>query len=124
MAEKVYFKIGEIARKFNVSTSLIRYWEQQFDFIKPRKNAKGRRYYTRKDLDRITIVYHLIKERGMTIQGTREYFEKYHSDKAGEKVELIATLKKTKEFLQDIKSMLEEELRKRDEEEFGDLEND
>ncbi len=119
MAEKVYFKIGEIARKFNVSPSLIRYWEQQFDFIKPKKNAKGRRYYTRKDLDRFTVVYHLLKERGMTVQGAREYFEKYHGDKAGEKIELIATLKKTKELLLDIRSLMEKELKKQDEEEFG-----
>ncbi len=118
MSEKVYYKIGEVAKLFGVSTSLIRYWEQEFEFIKPHKTANGRRYFTQKDLDRFTVVYNLIKEKGMTIQGTKEYFEKYHTDKAGDKLEVISTLKKTKMLLLEIRMILQKRL---EDNEFDDV---
>ena len=118
MAEKIYYKIGEVAKKFNVATSLIRYWEQEFDFIKPRKTSTGRRYYTQQDLDRFALVYHLVKEKGMTIQGAKDYFEKYHGENAGEKLEVLSTLKKTKNLLLEIRQILKNELDKIDNEDM------
>jgi DNA-binding transcriptional MerR regulator len=118
MAEKIYYRIGEVAKKFSVATSLIRYWEQEFDFIKPRKNAKGRRYYTQQDVDRFALVYYLVKEKGLTIQGTKDYFEKHQGKKAVEKVDVLNTLKKTKNFLLEIRKSLQEELEKIDNEDM------
>lgn len=110
MAQKIYYRIGEVAKRFGVNASLIRYWEQEFEFIKPHKTPNGRRYFTQKDIDRFQIVFHLIKEKGMTIQGTKEYFEKYHSDSAGEKLAVITTLKKTKSLLLNVQETLKQAL--------------
>jgi len=116
MAQKIYYRIGEVAALFDVNASLIRYWEQEFDFIKPHKTPHGRRYFTQKDIDRFTVVYHLIKEKGMTIQGAKEYFEKYHTGHAGEKLEVISTLKKTKSLLLNVREILQQSLTKEKEE--------
>jgi DNA-binding transcriptional MerR regulator len=106
MAQKIYFRIGEVAKKFNVQTSLIRYWEKEFAFIKPNKSAKGTRLFTQKDVDNFEIVYHLIKEKGMTIQGTREYFKKHYDKDSLDKLQVINTLKRTKSLLEEIKEVL------------------
>lgn len=108
MPEKLYYRIGEVARMFNVQPTLIRYWEKEFDFIKPHKSDKGTRMYAKKDIQHFEVVYHLIKEKGLTIQGTREYFKKHYDSKSLEKLEVINTLKKTRNLLTDIKSVLEE----------------
>lgn len=108
MAEKIYFKIGDIAAKYDVNTSLVRYWEQQFSVIKPQKNNKGTRYYTKQDFDNFGLIYHLIKEKGMTIKGACEYIEKKKNDEGLEKVQVISTLKRTKDLLEDVRSILSE----------------
>lgn len=106
MTDKIYFKIGDIASKFNVNTSLIRYWEQEFDFIRPKKNTKGTRYYTKKDIDNFEIIYHLIKEKGMTIQGAKDYIDIRTENKSMDKLQVIVTLKRTKDLLTDIREVL------------------
>ena len=116
---KIYYRIGEVAAMFRVKPSLIRYWEKEFDFIKPHKTKGGRRFFTQQDIERFGVVYHLIKEKGMTIQGTREYFEKYHNDGAGSKPEVIATLKKTKAFLTELRRTLENALARENENNSG-----
>lgn len=73
LPDKIYFSIGEVARYFDVSTSLIRYWEDEFPQITPRKNGKGDRRYTRADIDKIARIYDLIKERKFTIKGAKSY---------------------------------------------------
>lgn len=73
LPEKVYFTIGEVARFFGVSTSLIRYWEDEFPHITPRKNGKGDRRYTRTDVEKISLIYELIKEKGFTIRGAQAH---------------------------------------------------
>lgn len=108
MTEKVYYRIGEVARKFNVQPTLIRYWEKEFDFIKPHKSNKGTRMFTKKDMGRFEIVYHLVKEKGLTIQGTRDYFKKHYDSQSLDKLQIINTLKRTEELLTNIKSALEE----------------
>mgnify|MGYP002725538888 FL=1 len=107
MTNKIYFKIGDVAKKFNVNSSLIRYWEQEFDFIKPKKNSKGTRYYTNKDIDNFELIYHLVKEKGMTIQGVKEYINQKKKDNSIEKVEVLVTLKRTRELLTDIREILD-----------------
>lgn len=107
MSEKTYFKIGDVAEKFGVNTSLIRYWEQEFSFIKPRKSAKGTRLFTRKDIDRFEIIYHLVKEKGMTIQGAKDFLKKKKGDLTLENLNVINTLNRTKKLLLDIKDVME-----------------
>ena len=63
---KVYYSIGEVADMFGVNTSLIRFWEKEFDVIKPHKNKKGNRQFTKADIDNFHLIYHLVKEKGMT----------------------------------------------------------
>jgi len=106
MAQKIYFRIGEVAKKFNVQTSLIRYWEKEFTFIKPKKSAKGTRLFTQKDMDNFEIVYHLIKEKGMTILGTREYFKKHYDKDSLDRLQVINTLKRTKSLLEEVREVL------------------
>jgi DNA-binding transcriptional MerR regulator len=107
MTEKIYFKIGDVAEKFGVNTSLIRYWEQEFKFIKPRKSAKGTRLFTKKDIDHFEIIYHLIKEKGMTIQGAKAFLKNKKDDASIENLNVINTLNRTKNLLIEIKQILE-----------------
>ncbi|HHL57621.1 MAG TPA: MerR family transcriptional regulator [Bacteroidetes bacterium] len=107
MPEKIYFKIGDVAKRFGVAPSLIRYWEQEFPFIKPKKTEKGTRFFTRKDMDHFEIVYHLVKEKGMTIQGARDFIKNKKEGKMLEHLEVINTLKRTRLLLSDVKNILE-----------------
>ena len=70
--EKLYYSIGEVAQMFGVSNSLIRFWETEFTILKPRKNAKGNRLFTKKDIENLKIIYHLVKEKGFTLEGARK----------------------------------------------------
>ena len=106
MTNKIYYKIGAIASRFDVNTSLIRYWEQEFDFIRPKKNNKGTRLYTNKDIDNFEIIYYLIKEKGMTIQGVKDYIVNRKGNKSMEKLEVIVTLKRTRKLLAEIREVL------------------
>lgn len=71
LPDKLYYSIGEVAKAFDVNTSLIRYWEQEFPIIKPKKNKKGNRYFTPSDIENLKIIYHLVKEKGYTLDGAR-----------------------------------------------------
>jgi DNA-binding transcriptional MerR regulator len=70
--EKLYYSIGEVAEMFQVNTSLIRYWEKEFSIIKPKKNKKGNRFFTQEDIDNFHLIYHYVKERGMTLKGAQQ----------------------------------------------------
>ena len=70
--EKLYYSIGEVADMFRVNVSLLRFWEKEFDILKPKKNKKGNRMFTTKDLDNLKIIYHLVKERGYTLEGAKK----------------------------------------------------
>ena len=107
MAEKIYFKIGEVAKRFDVNTSLIRYWEQEFDFIRPKKSQKGTRLYTRKDIERFEIIYHLVKEKGLTIKGAQDFLKGKKENAEIDKLEVINTLKKTQNLLKEVKKLLD-----------------
>ena len=75
LPEKRYYGIGEVAKAFNVNTSLIRFWEKEFDVIKPKKNAKGNRKFTPEDIKNLQFIYHLVKERGFTLEGAKTHLK-------------------------------------------------
>jgi DNA-binding transcriptional MerR regulator len=103
--EKQYYTIGEVAAIFDVAPSLIRFWETEFEQLKPKKSKKGNRQYTPKDIEELRTVYHLVKERGFTIQGAREVL-KNKSVQTKEKIEIINSLEKVRSFLVGIKDQL------------------
>ena len=71
LPDKMYYKIGEIAKAFNVNTSLIRFWEKEFKTLHPKKNKNGNRLFTRKDVASLQYIYHLVKEKGYTLEGAK-----------------------------------------------------
>lgn len=107
MSKKIYYKIGEVAIRFNVNPSLIRYWEQEFEIIKPKKSAKGTRLFTQKDVDHFEVIHHLVKEKGLTIQGAKDYMKKRKKDSSLEKLDVINTLNRTKSLLQEVREALD-----------------
>jgi len=90
---------------FNVATSLIRFWETEFDIIEPRKNKKGNRQFTKEDIDDIKLIYHLVKERGFTLQGAKDFL-KSDLQAAKNRLELIESLTKVRSFLLEVRSQL------------------
>ncbi|MGE0637294.1 MAG: MerR family transcriptional regulator [Bacteroidia bacterium] len=103
--KKMFYSIGEVARMFNVNTSLIRFWEGEFDIIRPQKNKKGNRLFTQKDVDNFHIIYHLVKERGFTLQGAKEKM-RGNPDDTVNNTEVVKSLKKIKSFLLELKEQL------------------
>ncbi|NOZ47028.1 MAG: MerR family transcriptional regulator [Chlorobi bacterium] len=103
--EKLYYSISEVAGMFDVNTSLIRYWENQFDIIKPKKNKKGNRLFTKNDIDNFHIIYYLVKERGMTLKGAKAKMKENKEDTINN-FEVIKSLKGIKEMLLEIKENL------------------
>jgi len=104
-AKKLYFTIGEVSKKFNVNTSLIRYWEKEFSVIKPKKNKKGNRLFTEKDVDNFHLIYHLVKERGMTLKGAKMKLKENREDTLNN-FEVVQSLKNIREMLMDIRDSL------------------
>ena len=100
--EKLYYSIGEVALLFDVNASLIRFWEKEFDILNPKKNKKGNRLFTPKDIENLKLIYHLVKERGYTLQGARDKL-KDNRDEVLNKVALIDSLNRIKDFLLDLK---------------------
>ena len=103
--DKLYYTIGEVAAMFNVNASLIRYWEKEFTVIKPKKNKKGNRLFTKIDIENFHIIYHLVKERGMTLKGAKKKLRENKEDTVNN-FEIIKTLKEIKEQLLEIKEEL------------------
>lgn len=103
--EKKYFTIGEVADELGVATSLIRFWESEFDIIKPKKNRKGNRQFTKEDIKNVKLIYHLVKEKGYTLQGARDLINN-GNDKISTRMELIDSLKEVRNFLAEIRSKL------------------
>lgn len=103
--EKKYYSIGEVADQFNVATSLIRFWETEFDVIKPKKNRKGNRQFTKEDIENVKLIYHLVKEKGFTLQGAKELLKQDGQD-VKNKMEVVDSLKDIRSFLKDIREQL------------------
>ncbi len=103
--EKLYYSIGEVAKMFDVNNSLIRFWEKEFDILKPKKNKKGNRLFTKEDVENIKIIYHLVKERGYTLQGAKDKLKDNKND-ISENVEVIKYLEDVRAFLMELKKNL------------------
>jgi DNA-binding transcriptional MerR regulator len=102
---KMYYTMGEVSRIFNVNASLIRFYEKEFDIIKPKKNKKGNRLFTPEDLENFKIIHHLVKERGYTLEGARNKL-KGNKDGMVNNVELATSLNKVRSFLVELKQYL------------------
>lgn len=103
--DKLFYSIGEVADMFNVNASLIRYWEKEFPVIKPKKNKKGNRFFTKTDIENFHIIYHLVKERGMTLKGAKQKLRENKEDTINN-FEIIKVLKDIRQQLLDIKEEL------------------
>ncbi|MBA2422058.1 MAG: MerR family transcriptional regulator [Chitinophagales bacterium] len=105
-SEKHYYSIGEVAKMFNLSISNIRFWEQEFEILKPKKNKKGDRFFTKQDVSNLKVIYHLLKEKGYTIEGARKKLLQ-QPDHVSDQIKMIDSLKKIKVFLQSLKDNLD-----------------
>ncbi len=103
--EKLYYSIGEVAQMFDVNTSLIRYWEKEFSVIKPKKNKKGNRFFTKADIENFHMIYNLVKERGMTLKGAKKKLRENRDDVL-HNFEIIKSLKNIRNLLTEIKEEL------------------
>ena len=102
--QKQYYGIGEVAAMFKVNTSLIRYWENEFDILEPRKNRKGDRFFKPEDVKNLQMIHDLLRRRKFTIEGAREYIKR--NKQAREKYEMIQSLQKLRAFLLELKANL------------------
>lgn len=103
--DKRYYSMGELAKAFNVNASLIRFWDKEFDILKPKKNAKGNRMFTPEDVKNLKLIYHLVKERGFTLEGAKTHL-KDQQKKTLDKYDIISKLEGIKVHLLNIKNEL------------------
>ncbi|MBN2262179.1 MAG: MerR family transcriptional regulator [Prolixibacteraceae bacterium] len=103
--EKHFYTISEVAEMFGVNASLIRFWEREFSNIKPHKNKKGNRLFTNEDIEQVRLVYHLVKERGMTLKGAQQKI-KQNPDDTIQEHEIVQRLQKVRTLLLEIKEEL------------------
>tara|TARA_B100001094_G_scaffold20481_1_gene17340 strand:- start:2799 stop:3116 length:318 start_codon:yes stop_codon:yes gene_type:complete len=101
LPEKLYYTIGEVSKAFDVNTSLVRFWEKEFDILKPKKNSKGTRRYSAVDINNFQTIHHLVKEKGYTLEGAKEQLKILNKN-----FEVIKKLEKIKATLINIKGEL------------------
>ncbi len=104
----MFYTMGEVSEMFDVSSSLIRYWEKQFSVIKPVRNKKGNRLFTPKDIENFKLIYHLVKERGMTLEGAKKSI-KGGKISTNKEVELMERLLNMRSLLLEVREVLKEE---------------
>lgn len=102
---KLYYSIGEVAKMFDANTSLIRFWEKEFDILKPKKNKKGNRLFTQKDVDNLKIIFHLVKERGYTLDGAKKKLRENKGDTV-QNEQIVERLKEIRGFLVELRENL------------------
>ncbi|MDB9836010.1 MerR family transcriptional regulator [Flavobacteriaceae bacterium] len=105
LPEKRYYTIGEVAKAFEVNTSLLRYWEKEFKEIQPKKKTSGVRKYTPQDVQNIKLIYHLLKEKGMTIEGAKNQLKDFKSSEEN-KMEVLKKLERIKKELENLRDNL------------------
>ncbi|MBG39896.1 MAG: MerR family transcriptional regulator [Flavobacteriales bacterium] len=103
--EKIYYSIGEVSKIIGISTSKIRFWEKEFDSIKPKKNKKGNRIFNKKELNKLKLIHHLLKEKKYTIDGAKKKMRK-NPEKTETHQKVIENLKKIKAELIEIRKNL------------------
>jgi len=104
-SEKLYYSIGEVAGKFELAPSTLRFWEKEFDTIKPFKNKKGDRFYTQEDIDHLSLINHLVKERGMTLKGAKTKIKENKTETENTFV-IVQKLQMIKNYLLEIREEL------------------
>lgn len=104
--DKMFYTIGEAAETFHVNISLIRYWENEFDILKPKRNNKGNRLFTPKDMDNLHLIYYLVKECGMTLEGAKKRLQNQENETL-RKFEIVKRLKSIKTELKQLKNSIE-----------------
>lgn len=100
--EKLYYSISEVSEMFELNASTLRFWEKEFEVLKPNKNKKGNRLFTRRDIDNIAQIVDLVKQKGFTIQGAREQLRTKQSGRSGTE-EVISQLKAIRQKLIDLR---------------------
>ena len=105
LPEKRYYKIGEVSKAFGVNASLIRFWEKEFEIIKPKKNSKGDRMFTQLDIKNFQMIFHLVKEKGFTLEGAKNKL-KTQPKKTIDNVDVINRLEAVKAELLKIRNEL------------------
>lgn len=103
--EKLFYTIGEVAKMYKVNVSLIRFWEKEFDILKPKKNKKGNRMFTKQDMENLDIIFHLVKERGFTLEGAKKKLKENKKDTI-DTITIVKKLKEIREFLTDLREQL------------------
>ena len=106
--EKKYFSIGEVADQLGIAASQIRFWEGEFDIIKPQKNRHGKRQFTKDDIEKVKVVYHLVKDQGYTLQGAKNTL-KNDVKAVKDKMEMIETLRDVRSFLVGMKQEIDKQ---------------
>ena len=104
--KKIYYSMGEVAEMFDVSAALIRHWESQFDCIKPHRNKKGNRMFTEADVERLKQIYHLVKERGMTLKGANKALKRGSTNEIVRDTELLERLQRIRAALVEVREEL------------------
>jgi len=102
---KMYYTMGEVAILFDVNQSLLRFYEKEFDVLQPKKNKKGNRYFTAEDIENLKIIFHLIREKGYTLNGAKEYL-KNNSGGTRDDQKIITALENIKSFLIEVRDQL------------------
>lgn len=103
---KMYYSIGEVARMFNVNESLLRFWEKEFPVIAPKKAGRNIRQYRKEDIENIRLIYHLVKEKGMTLQGAKQRL-KMNKEETVQTAEVVNRLKQIREELIKLRKSLD-----------------
>lgn len=111
MAEKIFYSMGEVAEMFDVAPSLLRHWEAQFDVLRPKRNKKGNRLFSPRDVETLKRIYHLVKERGMTLDGARRALGRTPAAAAAvdRDTELMERLQRIRALLVEVREELKEE---------------
>ncbi|WP_423149257.1 MerR family transcriptional regulator [Rubrolithibacter danxiaensis] len=102
---KLYYTMGEVTELFNVNASQIRFYEKEFDILQPKKNKKGNRLFSPEDVENLKIIFHLVKDKGFTLQGAKEYLKSNKSE-VKENQKVIDSLERLKQFLLEVKEQL------------------
>lgn len=104
LPEKLYYSMGEVTKAFNVNASLVRFWEKEFDVLQPKKNSRGNRKFSKNDIENLKTIYHLVKEKGFTLDGARDYMKNHKNDL--KTLDIIHKLEHVKAELLKIKAQL------------------
>lgn len=104
LPEKLYYSMGEVTKAFQVNASLVRFWEKEFDVLQPKKNSRGNRKFSKNDIENLKTIYHLVKEKGFTLDGARDYMKDHKNDL--QTFDIINKLEHVKAELLKIKAQL------------------